>query len=497
MVTRSDKRIPLSQIPLTAIVIALAYAPVLSEEPPLEKSLQAVVAGYQSASGSAVGLHVINLADGAVLCDISAEKPMIPASNQKILTSAVALKRLGADFKFCTKLFLSGENLIVTGDGDPTTGDARLAGAHNETIYATFDKWAETLKEKGFRQIDDLTIRAGVFGEPYIHPDWPAGQYQRWYSAPVAGANFNNNCLDIGFVVRDNHLLTLMTPTSRFLQVDSLVQVGKQHAWSCRFDRTGTQVKLYGTVTGGTSDLPTGQAGLLPVAVPNPPALFAAVLADRLAQAGITVKGRIAVSNDWPGAEKDLCLIATAETPLASAMLRANKQSLNMMAECIFLRSAATDGKVATWEKAADAARKTLLDDYGLKGDQFAVADGSGYSRRNLASAATLTTLLRKLSDQEQFVRSLAVAGVDGSLRRRLAGPCKERVLGKTGSLAGVSALSGYITDQGGTPQLAFSIIVNGRTDGKGFSVKRLEQDICEMLIRAVDAPTTTSAPAK
>ncbi len=482
MVTQADKHIPVSQILSAAIVIGLACAPAWSEDQPLEKSLQAVVAGYRAASGSSVGLHVINLADGATMCDISAEKPMIPASNQKILTSAVALKRLGADFRFCTKLSASGENLIVTGDGDPTTGDARLAGAQNETIYATFDKWAETLKKKGFRQIGDLTVRAGVFSEPYVHPDWPASQRQRWYSAPVAGANFNNNCLDIGFVVRDKRILPLMAPTSRFLRVDSLVQVGKRHLWHCRFDRTGTQVKLSGTVTGGTS-------GLLSVAVPNPPALFAAVLADRLTQAGITVKGRIAVSNDWPGAEKDLRLIATAETPLASAMLRANKQSLNMMAECIFLRSAATDGKAATWEKAAEAARKTLLDDYGLKGDQFTIADGSGYSRRNLASAATLTALLRKLSDQEQFVRSLAVAGVDGSMRRRLAGPCRERVLGKTGSLAGVSALSGYITDRAGAPKLAFSIIVNGRTDGKGFSAKRLEQDICEMLIRTVDAP--------
>ncbi len=480
-----NKRIPVSRILLAAIVVSLASAPASSEEPSLGESLQTIVARYQTSSGGAsVGLHVINLADGAVLCDIDSAKPMIPASNQKILTSAVAMKRLGADFKFRTKLTVAGKDLVVTGDGDPTTGDARLAEARNETIYATFDRWAEALKSKGVKEVSNLVIRAGIFHGPYVHPDWPAGQRQRWYAAPVAGVNFNNNCLDIGFAVRGKRVWPLLTPVSRFIQVSNRVRLGKRHLWHCRFGRSGVQVTLTGTVTRSTPNL-------LPVAAPDPPALFAAVLADRLVRAGIAVKGKIMFSNDWPVGYKDMQQIATAETPLASALLRANKQSLNMMAECIFLRSALTDGKPATWTKSAQVARKTLLADYGLKAGQFTVADGSGLSRRNRASAATLTTLLQKLASEKQFVRSLAIAGIDGSLRRKLAGPAKGRILGKTGSLVGVSALSGYVLDRKAAPKLAFSIIVNGRTGGKGFSARSLQRDICEMLIRAIDAPTT------
>ncbi len=478
------KRIPTWRILAALLGCGFMFAAGVKADATPGKSVRTLVARYRTASGADVGAHVIDLADGAVLCDINADRPMIPASNQKILTSAVAIKRLGPEFGFGTKLAMSSDDLVVTGDGDPTTGDARLAAARNETVYATFDRWADALKEKGVRQISDLIIRAGIFRGPCVHPDWPVNQRQRWYAAPVAGVNFNDNCLDIGFAVRGRRVWPLLTPRSRFIHIDNRVKAGKRHVWFCRFDRTGRRVNLSGTVTRSTPDL-------LPVAVPNPPIFFGCVLAERLARAGIAIKGNIVVTNDWrPGKVKPLRPIATARTPLSDVLLRTNKQSLNMMAECLLLRSAVGGDEPATWKKAAETARKTLIADYGLKAGQFTVADGSGFSRRNRAAPMVLTTLLRKLSSEAIFVRSLSVAGADGSLRRRFAAsPCRRRILGKTGSLNGVSALSGYVLDNAGKPKLAFSIIINGRTSGKGYNARTLQQNICELLVRAVDAP--------
>ena len=489
--TQSGKivRAPVRPLVLCVFFLVPVTAAPGGQDP--QKAIQHLVAAYRDDCRADVGLHVIRLADGKTLCDIRSAEPFLPASNQKILTSAVALKRLGADFSFRTKLALAGKDVVVIGDGDPTTGDARLAAARNETIYAVFDRWAKSLKNSGLKTIDgDLVIRAGLFQRPHFHPDWPASQRQSWYAAPVAAVNFNDNCLDIGFEVQDKAVRPVVTPLSRIMRITSRVRLGKRHLWHCRFDRTGRGVTLTGSVTQSTPDP-------LSVAVPNPPMLFACVMADRLIRAGIEIKGKLVVSTDRADAAADpegLRIVAAQTTGLAEALWRANKHSLNMTAECLLLRSAVAPGEPASWPKAAEVATQVLQGHYGLAPTQFTVADGSGLSRRNRAAAAALTALLRAMAAERQFVRSLAVAGIDGSLSRRLTGSgCRGRILAKTGSLAGVSALSGYVLDRAEKPVLAFSILVNGQTRGKRHTARSLQDAVCKVLIRAVDQPTTTT----
>lgn len=478
-----------------ALVLAALARPgdVRAGEPPkpaptLQGAVANLVARLQADTAAQVGVHVVRLSDGATLCSVNAARPMLPASNQKILTSAVALKRLGADFSFHTQLAASGDDLVVYGDGDPTTGDSRLASAANETIYEVLDRWVDTLKAKGVAAVPgNLVIQTGIFQPPMAHPDWPIGQRQRWYSAPVAGVNFNDNCLDISFVYSGKSVQARVEPASRFLAIDNRVKPGKRSAWSCRFADGLAKVTLLGTVSKNATGC---------LAVPDPPTLFGKVLADRLALGGIELGGKVLVSADPARMRPDKKpeVLVTETTPLSAALGRCNKYSLNMMAECLFLRSAVADDAPATWERAAEVARKVLTGQYGLPADQFVVADGSGYSRRNRASPACITALLRALAGEPAFVKSLAVAGVDGSLEDRLTTlGARGRILGKTGSLAGASALSGYVTDEGGQCVLAFSILVNGRTYGKKTSARATQDAICRTLIQAVDA----AAPAR
>ena len=170
-----------------------------------------------------------------------------------------------------------------------------------------------------------------------------------------------------------------------------------------------------------------------------------------------------------------------------------------MMAECLFLRSSATDKSPANWKRAAMLARKTLIEDFRINSQQFIIADGSGLSRQNKVTVAVLTSLLYQLRQEKIFIHSLPIAGIDGTLRRRFhKSRCKGRIIAKTGSLYHVSALSGYIMDKKGNPSVAFSIIVNGSTRGKNYNAKVLQKEICELLLRAVDRKerlSSTSTP--
>jgi len=471
----------------TILLILLGSASAAGADTPVGRTVADLADEYARRHRASVGIHAVRLADGKTLCGVHAGRPLIPASNQKVLTSAVALKRLGANFAFRTELAVVGHDVAVIGDGDPTTGDARLAAARGEDIYAVFDRWAATLKKHGLKGVGALMVRGGIFQPPGVHPDWPASQRQRWYSAPVAGVNFNTNCFDVGFKVAGRTVRPVVTPAAGGrIAVVSRVRRGKRHLWSCRFDAAGTTLTLRGTVTRTTPDA-------YPVAAPDPAGLFAAVLADRLERAGLPVTGDVLTSTDpaWsrPPA-KQRRTVAVETTPLGDVLQRCNKQSVNMMAECLLLRSAVDGAKPADWKRAAKVATKVLVDHYGLKASQFKVADGSGYSRRNRVAPAAITHVLKVLASQRVFVRSLAVGGVDGSLKRRLAA-ARGRVLGKTGSLAGVSALSGYVLDRAGSPAVAFAILINGGVA----RAKAFEDRLCGILIEAVDAAPAT-APA-
>ena len=176
-------------LPWLLVAFAISPAGAADEAPPAPpepaRSVAQIVQRLISDTGAKVSVRAVRLSDGAVLCDADGERPMIPASNQKILTAAVALKRLGADFAFRTKIAIVGKDLVVFADGDPTIGDERLAVAAGKDIYHAFDRWAAAVKAAGVEKVPgDLVVRAGLFQPPMVHPDWPKDQLQSWYAAP-------------------------------------------------------------------------------------------------------------------------------------------------------------------------------------------------------------------------------------------------------------------------------------------------------------------------
>ncbi|NBB94995.1 MAG: D-alanyl-D-alanine carboxypeptidase/D-alanyl-D-alanine-endopeptidase [Planctomycetes bacterium] len=418
-------------------------------------------------SRARVGVCIVDLATGERLYQRRAKEPFKPASNQKLLTSAVALERLGSDFRFTTAVCRRGKDLVLTGDADPTLGDPVLAARRNESIYAELDRWAARVQRLAGEEVTGrLLLRTQIPPEAVHHADWSTRDRSRWYGAPVADLNFHNNCYDVTFVRRPQvGLQPSVSPASRYIRVRDELARGKRHLWRLAAAPADQAVTLKGSINVASRDA-------LSVPCSYPPMLLGRVFLDRLARAGVDLGGRVeaiaATKLDLADAE----LLAGTRAPLATALHRANKHSLNSAAECLLLR--AGDG---TWAGSATLMRKTLIDAFGLS-ESLVVRDGSGLSDGNRVSPGDLATLLTAMSRREDvdvFLGSLARNGVDGTMRRRIAEARRRgRLAAKTGYVAGARALSGYVLDRDGRPALAFSIIVNGTTGGASSLANRI-----------------------
>ncbi|MFW6146469.1 MAG: D-alanyl-D-alanine carboxypeptidase/D-alanyl-D-alanine-endopeptidase [Planctomycetota bacterium] len=458
---------------LTYLLTALAAAPA-----PAAVGTSPAVRAYLARHDTTVTYCAVRLADGRVIAARRARRPMVPASVQKVCTSAVALDVLGETFAFRTRLAVHEDDVFVVGDGDPTLGDPHLAEQAGGTIYDTPDRWARVLRDRGLRRVDGHIVLDDDIFQERRHADWPEAQHQRWYCAPVSGLNFNDNCLDIRIELTDGRPAVTLSPACSRLTVVNQLRRGSDQLWRVAYADDDRTVTLTGTVR-------TSMTEPLSVAVNEPSLLLGRVFADRLARAGVTgtppvVRARVASPDrTLPG---QLTVVAEQVTPLAKVLRRANKRSLNLAAECLLLRAAVERTSRGSFKAAANLARAILVERYGVAPDQITVADGSGMSRANRLSAEAAVTILRRLAaEHPTFLDSLAAAGADGTLRKRLT-DARGRVRAKTGTLAGVVTLAGYILDDDGAPVVAMAIFCNNVRGGNGEARRMIDALVAEWI---------------
>jgi len=425
-----------------------------------------------------VGVSVTDLSGGAVLASARENELFMPASNQKLLSSAFAMHSLGGDYKFATELYVTrAGDIVVYGDFDPTFGDPELAAEEGKSIYADIDTLAAAVKKHlGDSPPGKLFVSGG---SGVYRPDtWKVNQNHLHYQAPAAKLNFHRNCLAATFKITAGRARPIIAPQTRFITLRSSVKVGAKQIWSMRPGAGDAELIMRGTIK---------TASPYPQYVPinHPPMLFARTLAERLVVAGVPFSGKIKAMDLSKIDRKGAKPICTINTPLARAMRRANKDSLNMAAESFLLRCG--DG---TWPGSAKIMEKTLTKAYSLSADSLVVSDGSGLSRKNRVSPATMTKLLGAIATGKcasVFTDTLARAGLDGTLKKRMTtAPAKGRIIAKTGYILKVSCLSGYVLDKTGKPALAFSIMAN-EMPNKVAPAKALQDQICQMLVAYVD----------
>jgi len=368
-------------------------------------------------------------------------------------------------------------NVVVSGEFDPTFGDPIIAAAAGRDIYAELDQWAAAVRKRAPAPAVRDVLVVSPPNWPARHPDWRAGDHDKWYSAPVGTLNFNDNCVDVSFAGAGQQLTPVLSPAGRFFRIDNRLTIGpgKPNLWSLRGLGDEHTFVLSGSAGRASEES-------ISVAVNNPDLLLGRTLADRLERAGVKVTGcvrRVLPDEvDWGRAKP----VAATRTPLFVVLHRANKRSLNMVAECLLLR--AGDG---SWPGSAKMMARTLTEKFRFPPASVSPADGSGLSRRNRVTPAAMADLLAGAARADYamvLLSSMPVAGVDGTLRRRfLRSPCRGRVLAKTGYIAGVSALSGYVLDDQMRIRYAFSVLCNRLRKGTA-SARNLQETICKLLLK-------------
>ena len=407
-------------------------------------------------------IRIVKADTGNAVYEKNAKSSLIPASNMKIITTAAALKYLGADFEYKTRVGLIDNTLVVIGSGDPLLGDEKTDSGYGREEGWIFEKIEQLLREKQIDTIEDIIIDSGVFDNQLVNPNWPRDQLNRWYACEVSGVNYNDNCILLTAKNVGGRVELYIEPETSFVTLINKVTPITSGSGAIGAYRNPQPNKL--TIDGRCRK----EQGPVDVAIEKPAAFFGFLLAEHLNKSGITVAGQLTekVLVD----ESDFKELTEFTTPINDCLLRCNKDSLGLAAEALMKTIAAKnnpDGKNGSWEKGRELISE-YLSGMGIDENDFYIDDGSGLSREDKLSAYILTKVLLSVYNSEnwQMYRdSLAIGGVDGT--NPISGNFEEKeykgnVLGKTGSLTGVMSLSGVcITGQG---DYFYSILANNAT---------------------------------
>ncbi len=383
-----------------------------------------------------------NLDSEEVLYSRLAQQYFLPASNAKILTTAAALLRFGPQFQITTPVYTTGSvphltSLRIVGRGDPSLTTAKLQDL------------AQELQERGVTKIDKLIVEDSYFPSGGINSTWEWEDVYSYWGSSVTSLILNENAVtltllpgELGDPVR---LKWGDARGGRQWEVENKTVTGPEGTpYGVRID-----TRLGENVLDITGELGIDvQEDIWGLAVPDPAGYFLDTFHAMLLEIGIEV-GSGVVTHD-PGEHSGVPFLEVTSPPLSLLLEKTNTESNNLYAETLFQLLGGQEGV------------EKVLTVLGVQSHSYSLVDGSGLSRHNLVTPEGIVATLRLIQGTQEgeiFRESLPVAGVSGTLRNRFVDK-KIVMQAKTGTLTGVSALSGYLTIPGGET-LVFSIMVN------------------------------------
>ncbi len=408
--------------------------------------------------GAKVGIKVVSLNNDKTVFEKNAHLPLIPASNMKIITSAAALHLLKPEYTFKTSFYYDGKikkrvlkgNLYVKGYGAPD-----LVG---EKIWIMLQEFTQS----GISRVDgDLIGDDFYFDHIERPPTWPSQINDNPYSAPISALSCNFSSIEV--VIKPGPLngkpYIYLSPFSAYFKVINKAKTKRtKNSISLKriYINGENKIVVSGTITpqsNGFSDYKS---------VENPTLYTLFGIHEILRSFNISISGSIR-RGETPSTAKEIFTFPSR--PLSQIIYDMNKNSNNFMAEMILKTlGAEIIGPPGTTDKGTDVL-KLFMKNAVQDNSNMSIFDGSGLSKKNLLSADSIIRVLkfmdRQFGESYDFVASLPIAGVDGTLKNRFTDKSMIReVRGKTGYLKGVSTLSGYIQNKNGD-RFAFSILIN------------------------------------
>ncbi|MGC8605357.1 MAG: D-alanyl-D-alanine carboxypeptidase/D-alanyl-D-alanine endopeptidase [Desulfomonilaceae bacterium] len=453
-------------VSIISIPVVNSGAPDLTEIPPFNDELDKILK-KELPPNCEVSCQLADLQTGRILMEKNPNKSLNPASTLKVITSASALTELGSNFRFLTAIYTddirSGSvgNLFVKGHGDPHLVTEELFALVHELI------------DNGL-----IEIRGSiVVDDSYFTPDKPLDATEdpgyRSYDALYSALSLNFNSLKITVipgVSQSRPARLIVDPASDYATVSGRVQTvaGSQSMKIDVLKKPGANDTQEHVIVRGTIGVGALSKGKY-VNIQSPAMYTGYVLKELLLKEGIKVKGGVVKGLTPPDA---IPYFEHQSMPLGLIVYWLGKMSSNFMAEQICLAMGAhAFGAPGTREKGLDVMRKFLVK-AGVTQENLSLVDASGLSRDNKISASALVKTLAFVSHNfycsPEFISSLGISGVDGTLKEKFTQDnIRRRIRAKTGTLRGVNALAGFGLGKNGKP-IVFAILVNSSQKGAG-----------------------------
>jgi PBP4 family serine-type D-alanyl-D-alanine carboxypeptidase len=448
-----------------------------------------------NSEGEVVGYEVYSLDRKKTLASLREEKTFVPASVMKLLVTSTAVSLWPKSLRIPTKVYLDGQLTR----GGVLHGDIDLKGYGDPVLTVKkLDQLAKALADRGVRRVHgDLVVDDSYFSGNRLGEGWMWDDEPYDYSSQIAALSVNHNTVDVK--VKPTKIgkkpKVSVRPAPEYVKVvnDAKTIEGAKEDLTLDRTRAKNEIVISGTI-GKTYEDDGKKFYKDVVTIDDPPRFTGTVFRDLLQKHGISFhpKSRIVAGKVDHHAD----LAGEVDSPKLDKMLRKmDKESSNFIAEMLTKQLGARERGEGTTETGVDVIGDFVQDELGVD-DDFIQKDGSGLTRLDHISPHDYIQLLKAMDDsakRDRFVSFLPVAGVDGTLKKRMKDtPAEGNVTAKTGSMSGVNSLVGYVTGKNGE-RFAFSILINGIYKSK--YATKLQDDISIALAKYPNLPETKPLP--
>ncbi|MBN1879479.1 D-alanyl-D-alanine carboxypeptidase/D-alanyl-D-alanine-endopeptidase [bacterium] len=474
----------LNMLLLTGIThLAAADKKIISTAADLKQDITSILQRRVCKEGK-TGVFIQDLESGEILIDSNGDRPLMPASNQKIISTVGALGILSPQYLFNTSVYYSGSmdqgrisgNIFLVGGGDPFLT--------KEVLW----KIAERVYAMGVRSVSGDIVTDGHYFDDKGYPDddWKRITMPLWYNAPTGGIAFNFNAISViaspGSKPGDPAKITIDPPLEYF-EIQSTATTGLPKS----------KVTLILDIKESSEKCIIIIKGKIPVNI-SPQTYYRHIKSSQeyaghsfrylLQQVGVLVGGDVRQGKKGNEAKE---IYVNNSLPLSELLRSANKFSNNFMMEQIVKAVAAESCHCSGSTRfGMQKIREFLATVVHLDTAGMVLSDGSGLSRLDRVSPRQMAHVIRwTLNESDfapEFMTCLPIAGVDGTMKRRIAKhPNKRMIRAKTGLINNVVCLSGVVDGRRGKG-LVFSIFIN-QNKGRHGESKKVQDDILESML--------------
>ncbi|MBN2570760.1 MAG: D-alanyl-D-alanine carboxypeptidase/D-alanyl-D-alanine-endopeptidase [Ignavibacteriales bacterium] len=440
----------------------------------IDKQINNILSKLPSSTTTAV--MILDPQNDEVIFEKNRYTSMVPASNTKLYTTATAINLMGPDFQIATKLFTDDLELNDT----IMDGSIYLKGFGNSLFTETeLDSMVQDVVDLGIRRITGNVVGDDTyFDDIYYRDDWIMDEMPNVELPPISALVLNKNMATILISANKksgSKVSCEVIPSIDYLLINNSAKVTTKRSspsLTVITNSNGIDISVSGYVKKSTYEKSYN------VYIDNPPLFCAWVLKDKLEKKGIRVLG-YPITAETPNKAIEL---SSSSVSLKEIISIINKKSDNFRAECLFKTIGAYfSGKQGNSFYSTQAVL-TFADRNNIFDDGTSIVDGSGISRANEVTVNSIVGLLSSIYKNEglfePFYNSLSIAGYDGTLGGRMKYGTNFR--GKTGTLRGVSSLSGYLVTQN-NKMIIISIIMSYTKKGSDFH-RNIQDDIVEYL---------------